>query len=264
VQSSPIFQTHDFVMNGVDVGAAQYLDAYQRANFWTNVQATGSRYHTVLSPVTVAAAITFGPAAGHGKTYPAGTFFGQNCAEAVVDINVLQPFLQGTAIPALAAQGVGPTTFPFFVLYNVVQAVGSDNIFGSCCILGFHSAFGSSVSPQTYGIADFDLSGVFSDASDSSTLAHEVGEWMDDPIGGNPTPSWGHTGQVSGCQGNLESGDPLSGTNIPGVLMPNGFTYNLQELAFFSWFYRQNPSLGANGDFSDNGTFVQDAGPVCF
>lgn len=29
-QSSPIFQTHDFVMNGVDVGVAQYLDAYQR------------------------------------------------------------------------------------------------------------------------------------------------------------------------------------------------------------------------------------------
>jgi hypothetical protein len=46
--------------------------------------------------------------------------------------------------------------------------------------------------------------------------------------------------------------------------MPNGFTYNLQELAFFSWFYRQNPSLGASGDFSDNGTFAEDAGPVCF
>jgi hypothetical protein len=37
--------------------------------------------------------------------------------------------------------------------------------------------------------------------------------------------------------------------------MPNGFTYHLQELAFFSWFYRQDPSTGVNGWYSDNGTF---------
>jgi hypothetical protein len=27
----------------------------------------------------------------------------------------------------------------------------------------------------------------------------------------------------------------------------NGFKYHPQELAFFSWFYRQHPSLGVNG-----------------
>ncbi len=45
--------------------------------------------------------------------------------------------------------------------------------------------------------------------------------------------------------------------------MPNGVTYELQELAFFSWFYSA-PSLGVNGWFSDNGTFTNDAGAVCF
>ena len=30
--------------------------------------------------------------------------------------------------------------------------------------------------------------------------------------------------------------------------MPNGFTYSLQELAFFSWFYGA-PTLGLNGWF---------------
>ena len=61
---------------------------------------------------------------------------------------------------------------------------------------------------------------------------------------------------------NLEVGDPLSGSEAPRIVMPNGFTYHLQELAFFSWFY-QARSLGVHGWFSDNGTFLSNAGPVC-
>ena len=93
-------------------------------------------------------------------------------------------------------------------------------------------------------------------------MAHEVGEWANDPIGLNPTPAWGHIGQQPGCQDNFEVGDPLSGTLVPTVTMPDGFTYNLQELAYFSWFYG-SPSIGAGGDFSNNETFLTDAGPPC-
>jgi len=90
-----------------------------------------------------------------------------------------------------------------------------------------------------------------------------VDEWMNDPMISNPTPPWGNTGQVMGfCQANLEVGDPLSGTNIAPITMPNGFTYHLQELAFFSWFFG-GPSIGVNGWFSNNGTFMTDAGPPC-
>jgi hypothetical protein len=85
---------------------------------------------------------------------------------------------------------------------------------------------------------------------------------MDDPFGNNPVPAWGHIGQQPGCQGNLEVGDPLTGTNIPDVTMPNGFSYHLQELVFFSWFYGA-PSTAVNGWFSDNNTFTSDAGPPC-
>lgn len=42
----------------------------------------------------------------------------------------------------------------------------------------------------------------------------------------------------------------------------NGFTYHLQELADFLWFYGA-PSVGIHGWFSDNGTFLQDEGLVC-
>jgi hypothetical protein len=61
----------------------------------------------------------------------------------------------------------------------------------------------------------------------------------------------------------LEVGDPLSGTLAPPIYNPfNKFTYHMQELAFFSWFYGA-PSVGVNGWFSDNDTFSTDAGPVC-
>ena len=83
-------------------------------------------------------------------------------------------------------------------------------------------------------------------------MSHEVAEWMNDPLGNNPTPSWGNIGQVSGCQANLEVGDPLSGSNLTAYMPATKFTYHVQELAFFSWFYHQKPSLGINGWYSDN------------
>lgn len=79
-----------------------------------------------------------------------------------------------------------------------------------------------------------------------------------------PTPAWGGTGQVplGSCQNNLEVGDPLIVSAAPPIVMSNGFTYHLQELAFFSWFFGA-PSIGINRWFSDNGTFLTDARPVC-
>jgi hypothetical protein len=49
---------------------------------------------------------------------------------------------------------------------------------------------------------------------------------------------------------------------MPPITGTNGFAYHLQELAYFSWFFR-TPSIGAGGLFSDNGTLTKDAGPVC-
>ena len=37
--------------------------------------------------------------------------------------------------------------------------------------------------------------------------------------------------------------------------------YHPQELAFFSWFYRQRPSLGVNGRYSGKGKFRSPAKP---
>jgi len=83
---------------------------------------------------------------------------------------------------------------------------------------------------------------------------------MDDPFTNNATPPWGHTGQVSGCQANLEVGDPLSGTEFT-ELGANGFTYHVQDLAFVPWFAQAMSSFSVNGWFSFFGTFKSAATP---
>jgi hypothetical protein len=257
-QNSPIITPVDISMGGVDIGTAQYVDAFQRASFWSDVSVTGTRYHSALGPITTLAVQTWNVPSGKGATYNATTYRG--CGKiGVVDFSTMDNFVTGTLMPALAGSGVGPTNFPIILLYNVVMGDPGDSISSNCCILGYHGAGGFPA--QTYSPMDYDTTGIFGGVGNTSVAAHEVGEWMDDPLGTNPTPPWGNIGQVTGCQSNLEVGDPLSETNFPPVLMPNNVTYELQELASFSWFF-STPSLGVNGWFSDNGTFTNDAA-VC-
>ncbi|MGH7812715.1 MAG: hypothetical protein ACREQI_01755 [Candidatus Binataceae bacterium] len=266
-QQSPIFEAPPsaWTMNGVDVGTGQYTDAFQRANFFdspANVSVTGDRYHTVLSPVTTLSAVTFDVPSGKGKTYNAASVKAGGCGDiGVVDLGAMDSFVS-SEISSLAGAGVGPTNFPFFMLYNVVMGDPGDDINNSnCCVIGYHGGGGNPL--QTYSPTDFDSTGIFQNLGGTSVFAHEVGEWMDDPTGNNSTPLWGHTGQVSGCQNNLEVGDPLSGTpNLVLATMPNGVTYYLQELGFFSWFY-SSPSIGAGDFFSDNESFTSDAAYPC-
>jgi hypothetical protein len=260
-QKSPLYTPLDISMGGVDMGVTQYVDAFQRANFFTEVSPTGTRYHTVLSPVTTLSAVTVNVPAADGSVFSTTSFGGCGGTIGVMNFNWFDPEVTGTIIPSLAASGVGPTTLPIFLMKNVVMTSGTPSFPNNCCILGYHGAFGSPL--QTYAPVDYDTSGMFSGVTTVTAMSHEIGEWMNDPVGNNPTPLWGHVGQVSGCQNNLEVGDPLSGTEFPALLAANGVTYHMQELAFFSWFYRQVPSIGVNGWFSDNNTFTQDAGPAC-
>jgi hypothetical protein len=180
-----------------------------------------------------------------------------SCGNGLVgatNINWLDAHLQNVVIPSLGSQAVGTTVLPIFLLHNFVEIAG-----GQCCVLGYYNSFNTSAGAQTYSLAMYDNTGLFSGSSDISALSHEVGEWQNDPNTINPTPAWGNIGQVSGCQANLEVGDPLSGTTFADTL--NGFTYHPQELAFFSWFYHQSPSLGVNGWFSNKGTFRSFAAP---
>lgn len=222
---SPIFSSGiDFVQGGVDLGNTQYIDAFQRGNFWSNVS-TNTNYHVLLNLV-VLPEVTFSIPAPAGKI---GTQFGVR--SALIDINAfdskLQQFISGNS-------QITPDSFVIALTYDTYLTSG-----GGCCIGGYHTAFGSATSPQTYSHFTYiDKPGAF--AQDVSALSHEVGEWMDDPFVNNP-----------GCGGLLENGDPLEGlTNFGGVPYAlNGFTYNLQDLVFLQYF-GQSPSTSVNGWFS--------------
>jgi hypothetical protein len=258
-QASPLFTSTAFTINGQSVGTTQYADAIMRAEFFTQIPAADN-YHVLLS-TSNGAALTLSINAGRtgNQTARVVTLSGTQCGTgatrgklAIVNINTIDAALQRY----IASNGLNPSQFPFFVTYNAVMSNGSATT-GACCILGYHNALGTP--GQTYGIAEFEGRNqtVFVGVSDVATATHEVNEWTNDPAGTNPTPPWGGIGQQSRCQSNLEDGDPLSGTLMPTVTL-GGFTYHLQELAFFSWFYG-GASLGTGGRYSSNGTF---AGPA--
>jgi hypothetical protein len=255
VQKSPIFVSRPWTWGGTAIGTRQVTNAYQRADFWAYAKPTGINptYGVNLSLATLKPVTIHVPNADAAfATIGCG-----NRRLGAVEINWLDAYLQKTVIPSLASQGVSPSTLPIFLLHNVVEFIGTT---ANCCVLGYHNDYTtSSGGIQTYGLAMYDNSKAFTGSSDITPLSHEVAEWQNDPYTNNPTPSWGNIGQVSGCQSNLEVGDPLSGTTFKAAL--NGFTYHPQQLAFFSWFYHQSPSLGIHGWYSDQGTFKTFAAP---
>jgi len=253
---SPIFSNAKFNFGGTDVGITQATDAFQRANFWRLIDK--ANYHVRLAPRVLAPLVIDVPAK-HGLAL-SGKIFGACSSLGIVDINLIDA---AVVRATLTTPGINPKTFPMFMLYNSGMSFGSPFNINNCCAGGYHGINPTSpVTFQTYAPFDFQTNGIFLNADDTVIISHEAAEWMNDPYDVNPTPAWGHTGQVGGCQNNLEVGDPLTGTNAPPIVGRNGFTYHLQELAFYSWFYGA-PSIGIHRWFSNNGTFLTDAGLPC-
>jgi hypothetical protein len=257
-QKSPLFDSSAAVIAGV--GPTQYTDAVLKAEFW-NMNAGNSAYHVLLNPPILGPALTITVSRGGTSTAEVYSVGSGQCGNysattnpggliAVVNVNTVDSLLQSY----ISAHGLNASQLPVFVTYNAVMSAGAANNLNNCCILGYHNALGTP--GQTYAIAEFEGRDqtVFSGVSDVAAASHELAEWINDPTGTNPTPAWGNIGQVSSCQSNFEDGDPLTGTLMPAVTV-NGFTFHLQELAYFSWFYGATPSVAFNGQYSSNGTF---------
>ena len=215
--ASPIFKPGvDFTQGGTDLGTTQYIDAFQRGNFWSTV-ASNSSYHVLLgTPVVLPEkSITVAAAQGNVVNNP----FGSGIV-GTYDINAFDAKLQTW----MAAQKkITPGVLPIFITYDIFLTSGG------CCIGGYHSANGAQPGGQTYSHATYvDSPGSFS--QDVSALSHEIGEWLDDPFVDN----------LVNCTDNnfLEVGDPLEGNanygGFPYTL--GGFTYNLQSLVFPPYF----------------------------
>jgi hypothetical protein len=97
---------------------------------------------------------------------------------------------------------------------------------------------------------------------DTAILSHEVDEWMDDPMISNPYAALGTYRTGCGMPSQPGSWRPSDWNLSPRGQNAQRLHLSPQELAFFSWFFGA-PSVGVNGWFSDNGTFLTDAGPPC-
>jgi hypothetical protein len=228
---SPIFDSSTiYTQGGVDVGTTQYIDAFQRANFWGTVK-TATNYHLLLG-ATVLPEQTLSPSRTYGKT---GTPFGFTAGE--VDINWFD-----AQLPTIMSNlGIQPNSFPIFLTYDVYLTQNN-----GCCIGGYHSSEGSVTDPQSYAEATYvDHVGAFS--QDVSALSHEVGEWADDPLTVN------YNGNNTPC-GILEVGDPLENNPNYGAYhySLHGFTYNLQDLVTLPYFGAP-PSTTVNDWFTFQG-----------
>jgi hypothetical protein len=257
-QQSPVFNAQAWSFGGKSVGSAQYVDASQRAEFYTQTKPTGVNpgYHVNLTLVTLAKITVNVPAASSSE----GTTSCGNRLFGAVELGYWDNLVQHTLLHNMAAKGLTLRDFPLFLFKNVVMYIGSPS---QCCVLGYHNSMGTGTTFQSYGNALYNSAHLFSSSGcncdDVAVMTHEVSEWMNDPDTSNATKPWGHIGQVQGCQNNLETGDPLSGTSVSDVL--NGHTYHVQELAFYSWFYHHKPSQGVNGWYSDFGKFKVAASP---
>jgi hypothetical protein len=214
---SPLFNAGiDFNQGGTDLGNTQYIDAFQRGNFWSSVS-TNSSYHVLLGTPSVAAEQTITVSATQGKVI--NNPFGSGKV-GEMSINAFDSRLQ-TFMRNLTQ--INPGVLPIFLTYDIYLTSRG------CCIGGYHSANGAQPTGQTYSYATYeDSPGSF--AQDVSALSHEIGEWLDDPFVDNRV----------NCTDNsiLEVGDPLEGEKNYGgyPYSLNSFTYNLQSLVFLGYF----------------------------
>lgn len=208
VLSQVFDRTTTYVQGGVDVGTTQYLDAFQRANFWSIVLNNPNSHLLLGGPsahIPVLPELTLNVPAGEGGV---GSPYGHQVAE--IDLNYFD-----SQISSYLAQNnvINPAGVAIFETSNTYLTENG------CCIGGYHSAQGA----QTYmSFGYITYTGDF--GQDVSALSAEVGDWADDPL--YPAPN------STPC-GELSAGGPAPGT-YPYQL--HGFTYHLQDLAFLRYF----------------------------
>jgi len=228
VQASPMFHNVAYKPGGTSVGTTQYIDAFQRANFWNYVSKSAPKYHVIYSLTTLAQqTLTVPGYFGYTQSGPGNRVGYVNASWLSGQISVMMYRLK-----------IQTNTVPLFLAYDTRNYDGT-LIFG-----GFHNAFGSP--SQVYAEASFYDNALFPTTGDIMTLSHEMGELTDNPFYSNPVPAWSNPQTPGQCSNLLKVGDPVNDIGIAPVTL-NGFTYHLEDLTFLPWFALESPSTSVNG-----------------
>lgn len=215
VVRSPLFNNAQF-----PDGTTQFGDAVMRGEFWKYVSSHPS-YHVLLSAAPMEATVSIAVPSSDGYTAAkTGGLYGY----------LTYAWFVQTIEPQILSQlRIPPSDFTIFVTQRTsVLEPG-----GYCCYSGYHSVFYAGSGAQTWTTAWASVT-----AKSIEPLSHEVAEWLNDPFYNNDVPAWvsPESGACGGRQ--LEVGDPLTNFRV----RKGGFV--MQDIAFFSWFARQNPSIG--------------------
>ena len=250
-QNSPIFLAADYMAGSVDLGATQYGDALQRAQFW-NLPGFSPGYHVLLGTPSVAPAVSIAVPAGKGNAYQLsnGGLLG------VVDTTFFNQTL-AALLPSYSANQL-----PIFMTDNVF--LGTNGIVQNCCILGFHASQGPpAATAKTWIFAAYTEPGTFGGDAivDVQALSHEVAEWLNDPfVGGfaigfiNLIPPAVLPGQGGSCIVNFETGDPLESPPATFTKTTNSTIYQLQDEVTLPWYLHTTPSFSVNGWYTFQNT----------
>ncbi len=239
VQASPNFHDAQYA-----TGTTQFADAVQRAQF--NAIA-GKDWHTLLGAPQILKPLRIAVPRGDARVY-------RNPSTGVVYAIVDTDFFLSQLNTVIQMANLSPDALAIALTSNVFLAPQKD--IKKCCVLGFHTSFDVGEMTQIRFIQTFiwaswvDQGILGSTLADVTPMSHEISEWMNNPFGSNAVPAW-QVPNSTGCQSNLETGDPLA-------LMPNagypvlidGYTYHPQNQVLMQWFQRGATSDAFEGAFS--------------
>jgi len=239
VQASPNFHDAQYA-----TGTTQFADAVQRAQF---NGIAGKDWHTLLGAPQILKPLRVAVPRGDAKVY-------RNPSTGVVYAIVDTDFFLSQLNTVIQMANLSPDALAIALTSNVFLAPQKD--IKKCCVLGFHTSFDTGEMAQvrfvqTFIWASWVEQGILGPSlADVTPMSHEISEWMNNPFGGNAVPAW-QIPNSTGCQSNLETGDPLA-------LMPNagypvlidGFTYHPQNQVLMQWFQRGAISDAFEGAFS--------------
>jgi hypothetical protein len=239
VQSSPNFRSAQYA-----TGLTQFADAVQLAQFY---RVAGQDWHTLLGRPTILAPVRIAVPRGAAKVY-------RNRSTGVTYAIVDTDFFISQLNTIIQLENLQPDALAMALTANVFLSPQSD--IKKCCVLGFHTSFDMGELAQVKFVQTF-IWATWVDAgilgptlADVTPMSHEISEWMNNPFGSNQVPEW-QVPNSTGCQNNLETGDPLATMPNAGYPVPiDGFTYHPQSQVLLQWFQRGSASDAIEGAFS--------------
>src|SRR5262245_3553887 len=168
---SPLFQSAEFTTGGTSLGVTQYVDAFQRANFWNYVSTVSPDYHVLLGLPQVLPVQTLVVPADKGYVdhdHSTGRAFG------VID----EGWMLEQTREMIGQLGLDPHALSIF-LAGPVFGQFSEAIHG---VVNVPTQSGGPTQTFTFVRAGYPDAGMFGGRdADINALSHEIADWLDDP-----------------------------------------------------------------------------------